>query len=291
MELSAWDVAGVIVKAVTYAATFGAAGGAFFLAYSDPLLTEPERRKTRRTIAWMIAASVLSSLLRIPLTAASMGDGFAGIADPDLNAMIWAGGEGRATTVRVIALIVEGAALRWLRVPAPAASLAAAFAATSFAWIGHPHAVRLHAIAELIAGVHLLAIAFWLGALLPLLAVTRNPDPGRIARAAQRFGAAAVPVVATLAAAGAALAWLLLGSGSQLWTSPYGQALALKIGLVVGLLAAAALNKLRWTPRLAAGDLRAAESLRRSIWIEICLGGAILSTTATLTTLLSPAKL
>jgi putative copper export protein len=291
VEPSAWDVAGVVLKALTYAATFGAAGGAFFLAYSDPLLIEPERRQTRRQIGWMIAAAVLSTLVRIPLTAGSMGDGFSGVSDPGLNALVLAGGEGRATAIRVIALILEGAALRWLSTPAPAASLAAAFAATSFAWVGHPHGVRVPAMAPLAVGVHLLAIAFWLGALLPLVALSRSPDPRRAARAAQRFGAAAVPVVAALVAAGAGLACLLLGSASQLWTSPYGRALALKIGLVAGLLTAAALNKLRWTPRLALGDLQARAGLRRSIWIEIGLGAAILLTTATLTTLLSPAKL
>ncbi len=291
MEPNVWEIAGVIVRALTYAATFGAAGGAFFLVYDDALISDLERLQTRRLIGMMIVVSVCGSLLRIPLTAGSMSGELGGLLDPGLNAMVWQAGEGRAITIRIAGLILESAALLLLRGPALVASLGAAVAASSFAWIGHPHALRPNALAELLVGVHLLGVAFWLGALPPLLMVTRNPDPLRIARPAQRFGRAALLVVALLAAAGAGLLSMLLGTIAELWTSPYGRAITLKIGLVAGLLGAAAVNKLRLTPRLASGDLRASSSLRRSIWVEICLSSAILITTATLTTILSPASL
>lgn len=288
MQANAWELAGVIVKAVTYAATLTAAGGAFFLAYGDAVIAGSDRLLARRIVGWLIVAAVCSSLLRIPLTAASMSGEISGLYDSGLNAMVWQAGEGRATAIRIAGLLLEGAALLLLRAPAAVAILGAAVGATSFAWIGHPHALRFNVIAELLVGVHLLGGAFWLGALPPLLLVSRNPDPLRIARAAQRFGRAAVLVVAVLSAAGAGLLAMLLGGVSEAWTSAYGRAFAIKIGFVAALLSAAAYNKFKWTPRLSRGDLRASTGLRRSIWIEITLGCAILATTAALTTLLSP---
>lgn len=288
MPANAWELAGVIAKAVTYAATLTAAGGALFLAYGDAVIGGADRLLTRRIIGWLIVASVCGSLLRIPLTAASMSGEFSGLYDSGLNAMVWQGGEGRATAIRIAGLMLEGSALLLLRAPTVVAVLGAAIGATSFAWVGHPHALRFNAIAELLVGVHLLGLAFWLGALPPLLLLSRNADPQRIARAAQRFGRAAVLVVACLAAAGAGLLVMLLGGVPDAWTSSYARAFAIKIGFVAALLSAAAYNKFKWTPRLSRGDLSGSIGLRRSIWIEITLSCAILATTAALTTLLSP---
>lgn len=43
MEISGWDVAAVFAKAVAYAATFGASGAVFFLAYCRTLLRDQQR--------------------------------------------------------------------------------------------------------------------------------------------------------------------------------------------------------------------------------------------------------
>jgi putative copper export protein len=53
----------------------------------------------------------------------------------------------------------------------------------------------------------------------------------------------------------------------------------------------AAFNKWRLTPRLLAGDGRAAARLRRTIRFELLLGGAILAVTATFTTVTGPPAL
>jgi putative copper export protein len=53
----------------------------------------------------------------------------------------------------------------------------------------------------------------------------------------------------------------------------------------------AAINKLKLTPRLKAGDLAAAPSLRRTIHAEMALAALILLTTAAITTLIGPPAL
>jgi putative copper export protein len=80
----------------------------------------------------------------------------------------------------------------------------------------------------------------------------------------------------------------LLGSVAEMWSSDYGRMLSLKLLLVAALLSAAAVNKLRLTPRLAAGDAVAALHLRRSIGLEMMLGGSILLVTAAFTSLSGP---
>ncbi|MGA2710060.1 MAG: CopD family protein [Steroidobacteraceae bacterium] len=291
MDTNAWDLAGVIVRAITYGATFGAAGGVFFLAYSHSLISDLARLRIRRLIGFLILVAVSSSVLRIPLTAGSMSGEIGGVFDRGLWSMIWHAGEGRATVIRVAGLAIVGAAFLFNRGSTVPAILGAAIAATSFAWIGHPHALRSNVLAQILVGVHLLGVAFWLGALAPLLLVCRDRAPSYIAATALRFGLAAVFVVSLLIAAGAGLLWMLLGTVSELWTSPYGRVVSVKIGIVGCLLSAAAFNKLNLTPRLRVGESQARLSLRRSIWLEIILACAILIATATLATVLSPEKL
>jgi copper resistance protein D len=137
-------------------------------------------------------------------------------------------------------------------------------------------------------GLHLVCGAFWLGALAPLLLLARDGEPAALAAAARRFGRIAAVVVALLIFAGASLLWQLLESETAWWTSNYGRTVILKLGLVACLLALAAYNKWRLTPRLLQGDTLAALSLVSSIKAEMLIGGLILIATATLTTLYGP---
>jgi putative copper export protein len=143
----------------------------------------------------------------------------------------------------------------------------------------------------LLLGVHLLGVAFWLGALAPLEAVARAGDLSCTAAAAARFGAAAVVIVAVLIAAAATLLWLLLGGFGEIWGSTYGRWITLKLAFVAGLLGVAAYNKLRLTPRLRAGDAGAGRSLRAAIRLEMLLSVLALAVTATLTTVAGPPAL
>jgi putative copper export protein len=121
-----------------------------------------------------------------------------------------------------------------------------------------------------------------------LLLLARHNVPRRIASVAARFGTAAAAVVAALILAGLAVLGVLLNSASELWASGYGRTLCVKLALVACLLACAAFNKLRLTPRLMAGHAAAVRTLRASIRIELVLASLILIVTAVLTTLTGP---
>lgn len=287
MSLGIWDGTAVLVKAALYAATLGAAGGVFFLAYTGSLLELSDRRAIARPLCMLVAVALAASAARVLVTAASMDSDAGGMVDARLLALVWHGGEGRAAVLRAAGLLLaiptlaRGGRGRWL------ASVGAAMAATSFAWVGHVRAAS-PAGAPIILSVHLLAAAFWLGGLGPLAIEARRRDPRELGAVAERFGRIAVTIVSALVAAGVALLWILLGSVAELWTSAYGCLVSAKIALVVCLLALAAWNKLRLVPRIVAGDPLAVRSLRRSLSAEMLVAGLILLITAALTTLTGP---
>jgi putative copper resistance protein D len=282
-----WDGAAVLVKAALYAATLGAAGGVFFLAYSRSLLEPADRLAIARSLWILTAAAIAASAARVLLTAASMSEDAAGMLDARLLAMVWHGGEGRAAALRAGGLLLAVFAVAHHRRAGWSALAGAVLAATSFAWVGHARAAA-QAATPLLLGVHVLAVAFWLGALGPLAILVRRGEPRRLGAVAARFGRIALAVVGALLAAGAAVLWFLLGSVSELWTSSYGWLACAKIALVACLLALAAWNKLRLVPRIVAGDALAVRSLRRSIRAEMVVAGVILLITAALTTVAGP---
>ncbi len=285
MSLDLWDGVAVLVKAILYAAVLGAAGGVFFLSGNGALLESADRLATRRLIAILIVVALIASAARVFATADALSGDASGMFDPGLLRLVWHGGEGLAVTIRAVglALAMPGA----VRKPALIAPLGAAAAATSFAWVGHSHGAAV-AWSPLLIGVHLLAAAFWIGALGPLLIFARRHEPRRVGTVAARFGAAAMAAVGALVLAGAAALWTLLGGVAELWNSEYGRIACVKIALVACLLGGAALNKLRFTPRLLRGELAAVRRLRQSIGVELALASLILFATAALTTLAGP---
>jgi copper resistance protein D len=287
VSLGIWDAAAVLVKAALYAATLGAAGGVFFLAYTCSLLEPADRRAIARPLYMLVAVAVVASAARLLLTAASMASDAAGMLDARLLAIVWHAGEGRAALLRAGGLLLAVVAVACGGRGRSLAILGAAVAATSFAWVGHGRAAA-QAVTPLLLAVHVLAVAFWVGALGPLAIVARRRDPRELGAVAARFGRIAIAVVAALLAAGAAVLWILLGRFSELWTSAYGCLASVKIALVACLLALAAWNKLRLVPRIAAGDPVAVRRLRRSIRAEMLVAGLILLATAALTTLAGP---
>jgi putative copper export protein len=254
----------------------------------------------------LVVIAALTGGAMILATAASMSGDAGGLADLGLARMILRAGEGRASLVRLIGLILIGASLTGRRSPAAMTLLGAVAAATSFAWVGHVHALsalRGAWLPALAIVVHLLGAAFWLGALIPLLMVARGADAdlsrgdtsradmSRIAATVGRFGAAALVVVGALLTAGVVLLCLLLRDVGELWTDDYGRLVLTKILLVSCLLALAALNHLRLTPRLFAYDTGALQALKRSIMAELAVAGCVLVMTAAMTTLAGPSVL
>jgi putative copper resistance protein D len=288
MQISGWDVAAVFAKAVTYAATFGAAGAVFFAAYCGALLRDQQRGLIRRLIGILVGVAAAAGILRILLLAGSMSGEIAGMFDSSYASMILRAGEGRASGVRIVGLALILFAFSKSPVFRGLAIAGATAASTSFAWVGHIHGLAPNTAPSLLLCLHLLCAAFWLGALPPLLILAAGANQPQIAAAAARFGKLALRVVAVLLAAGASLLLMLIGSAAQFWSSDYGRMMAIKLIAVAALLGLAAWNKLALTPRLLRGEAPAVGLFRRSVLAEISVGVVILLTTAAFTTFTGP---
>jgi copper resistance protein D len=285
--LSPWDAAAVAVKTLTYGATLGAAGAVFFLRYNAAFIADAPREKIRRLVWRLAVLAVPAGAAHIVVTAASMAGAAAVMRDGSLIGMVVQAGAGRVNAIRAVGLLLAAVGVLAQR-PSGWAMLGAAMAATSFAWTGHAQSLDPSVYPVLLLGVHLLAAAFWLGALAPLELIARDGDLAKTAAASVRFGKAAVFVVGGMIAAAATLLWLMLGGFAELSDSTYGRLACLKLAFVAGLLFLAAFNKLRLTPRLQDGDAGAVRSLRTSICLELLFGALALTVTAVLTTVTGP---
>ncbi|MEZ5741341.1 MAG: CopD family protein [Burkholderiaceae bacterium] len=137
--------------------------------------------------------------------------------------------------------------------------------------------------------LHILALAFWIGAFGPLYRLANDSADSTAGLVAHDFGRLAIWVVGLLTVVGIATLWLLTGGTSDAVFSPYGQFFAIKLILFLAIVSLAALNKLRLTPALLRAEPGAGARLRQSIGLEAALVMAILLTTATLTTISVPA--
>ena len=290
MELTGWDAAAVCAKAITYAATLGAAGAIFFLGICGSQQQEPQRSRIRRLIGILLLVSALATGVKILLMSATMSGDLAGMFDPAFARMILGAGEGLASGTRMAGLALCAFAVtsnHRFRAVAPAG---AAIASVSFAGVGHVHGLLPNVAPSLLLCLHLLCAAFWLGALAPLLITARDHNESQIAAVAARFGKWALGVVALLLTAGASLLWTLIGDAAQFWNSDYGRMMAIKLLFVAALLGIAGLNKLYLTPRLLQGHSKAFVQFRRTVQTEMVLGALILLITATFTTVTGPPR-
>ncbi|MGA3401925.1 MAG: CopD family protein [Acetobacteraceae bacterium] len=125
--------------------------------------------------------------------------------------------------------------------------------------------------------LHLLAAGAWLGGLLPLLVCVARLPPRQAASACERFTPLGLASVGVIAITACFQASQLVGSVPALLGTGYGRVALLKLGLFAVALGLAALNRWRFTARLAdAGEpARARWQLRLSIGVETALGLAI----------------
>jgi copper transport protein len=121
--------------------------------------------------------------------------------------------------------------------------------------------------------VHVVCVAFWIGALLPLAASLRAGGGAPIARFTR---AIPYPLVG-LVISGSILAVAQLDRPDALWTTPYGIVLSCKLGLVVALLSLAAANRYRLVPHFQKRGMAAARPLAASFKAELCIAVAILA--------------
>jgi putative copper resistance protein D len=274
-------------KAMVYATTMLAAGSVLVLA-SLKHLSEKEKSKLRRIAIGMGVLAALSSLMRLPIRASFlMGGTWAGASDPMILNMVSEGPLGTSIAVRLAGLgLILSLALPH-RKALSLATCGAVIACASFVFRGHAlEEPRL--LLGLLITLHVLGLAFWIGAFVPLLRAARHQDLSRAGAVAHEFGQKALWVVGGLSLVGALSLGVLTNWTVSVVFTPYGQFFIVKLCLFAGVLSLAAVNKIRLTPALQRGDPQSAKLLARSILIEAALVALILLTTAALTTVSGP---
>jgi copper transport protein len=277
----AWQAAAGIDRVLFYIGLFVAAGGIMFHGLVGGDLARLDKRDRRRLEA-AAGVAIIAAALAIGLEGGLLTGGSWQVL---FHAGPWRLGAdsslGFSMAVAAAGLGIVFLALRYPKATA-FALIGAVLAVASLALTGHAATAAPRWLTGPAPGLHTLAVAFWLGALLPLAASLRRQPAAASAVLLNRFSGRAMIAVAVLVAGGATLATVQVAEPASLLTTGYGQRLLLKLSLVIGLLLLAAINRHRLTPALASGEAAAPRRLGASIAGEALLAVAILAITATL---------
>ena len=277
-------VLAILAKAIDYSAALLAMGGVLFSVIFAKRADASVLQLARKFAVGAALVGIVVLAIRFGVRAARIsGMGFEGATDPMMLGFVWESPLGTAAIWRgigelAILTILVPRIGQWISLVGTAA------VAISFSQVGHALGEPRAALAFLLV-LHLLAAAFWVGALVPLRRAALDPDGADLLH---HFGNLAAFGVAVLIIAGTTLAWLLSGSVTSLFGTAYGLALVVKIAIVAVLLGFAAWNKVRLVPALRAEKPGAAHALRRSISMEILAVVMILLATATITSVTTP---
>ncbi|WP_299649122.1 copper resistance D family protein [uncultured Tateyamaria sp.] len=279
-----WAIAAIIAKAAGYGAALLAMGGPLFLA-AFPEAPTDVRRLARKIaiVAALIGLAILA--VRFGIRAGRIsGMGLQGAFDPMMLGFVWDSPLGTAAVWHSVGTALVFTAMFDSIAGLVAGLVGAAMIGVSYTSVGHALGDPRWLLASLLT-LHLLAAAFWVGALAPLRHAAKDAGGAALLH---RFGQIASVTVALLILVGATFAWLMTGSLVALFTTAYGWTLLMKLIIVTGLMIIAAFNKWRLVPALARGAPSAAIHLRRSIYFEAIAVLLILMATAALASITTP---
>lgn len=271
---------GVAVRALSLFGLVIAAGPAVLF-----LLGAAESARVRRGFAAMmllgVATLAVGTLLNLQtLREVYSGTGLQTLLFDTHSGAYWLARIGAVLFIGVLTLFIEEAPKR--------ASAAVLFASAIYLWgftaTSHAAAGAGSAWAQGVDVIHGVTAIVWIGAVLGVALMARlTLRDEKYARLMPRFGLLASLMVFTLLATGVVSAFVELDHPERLWTTRYGVTLAIKLALIVPLLAVAFWNS-RWgRDRLIA---RAPGEPRRfvaTVTAEAMLGIAVFVVAAVLT--------
>jgi copper transport protein len=249
-----------------------AAGSAVFLAlFSVPPAV------VSSTIALARAAAVVAALAYVVAIGVGGAEMQLAGAGALFDAAVWSRGFG-STLLPSAVIGVPAMLLLWWALgrsrerPASGALTAgAAIAIASFLVTGHAATASPVWLMATTVGVHLLATAFWMGALFPLQRATEALGAAEAGALMTRFSRFGVLAVAATVLSGAVISWVQLDGPANLLGNDYGTSLIRKLVIVAIVIGIALYNKLRLTPALERGEAGSPARIRRSIRIEYAL--------------------
>jgi len=281
------DVVSVALRALSFLFVLQATGVALFIAIFGGRLSnsgEPIRCLGR----WSALIGLVCVAAHYGLEAARIAGDLSGMWDTSLQETVLRSASGAAFAVRVLGLSLVALALRRAGTLSLALGIIGAVtAAASFTLVGHTavHSQRWFTGPLLI--VHLLIVAFWIGALLPLQIASLREAPETLAKLVHAFSGVAVWLVPGILLAGLGLT-IFLVPGIEVFRQPYGLLLLTKVAAFMLLMILAAWNKWRLGPALVGGGREGRLAFQRSLLSEYLLLFATLTVTAVMTTFFSP---
>ena len=296
-----WELLSVLSKVFIYLGAASALGGAFcLLNYND------DRSATLRQVLSLHLAGALLGLQAVAAAFLAQvgianGSGLSGAFDRDMAGLLISTQLGDLSLFRAVGFAIWiGSGLFFFQTmvqqarPPRRLFYQRLFAVNAFGFIflllsfrfgGHVSVQSLSV--QFALAVHFTMFALWIGALYPLLTISRTEQVAELKVSLERFSKHAIVIVSLLLLSGLALMLSLIHSAAELFTTVYGMALMLKILLVIGLLALAAVNKYFIVPRLLLQTDTA--RFQRSVSLEIIVAILLLLLTAYLSTALGPA--
>jgi copper transport protein len=288
-------------RALSYAGIAFGLGTAFFVLFVAPASFDPRRESSLLGLAGaLIVAGSLALMVdqgaKLPPRLGVMLGvrAFAGLVLAAVSITP------RLALMRPVGALAGGgvmtlgpfATFRPQRMIALAAGVAAAMTATLVS-----HATALGSLKSMTLDfVHVLSVSVWTGGVVALLwcvLLVRHDETAEDARAlgatVWRFSVTAMVATGVLITAGVLQAFDRLVLIDDLYETPYGIALAVKIVLVLVALAIGAFNLLRWGPRLRAG-IRARTALVRDTVAETAIFVVIIVAASFLTAFAPPAQ-
>jgi putative copper resistance protein D len=282
------DVTSALVRALSFIALFQAAGVAVFLAiFGRQLESAPD--SIRRLGFFAAVSGVVFVAVHLSLEAARMAGALSGVLDASLQLLVLDSPTATAATLRMVGLIAIAGALigrgTMSRSRVHLALGGTVLTILGFLLVGHTAVDPDRTVLAMLLSLHLAAVAFWFGALIPLIIVTREERAPTAVLIADRFSRIASWWVPGILVAGVIMT-LMLVDGWAVFAESYGALLLVKVAGFLLLMVLAALNKWRYAPVLARPS--AAVSFQRSVATEYALICMVLTATAIMTTFFSP---
>lgn len=283
-----WESISLIFRLALYLALSGLIGSAFGLLLSQ---TNSFKKTLSNHFIKCLKSYFLISLF--VLLFASLGffwvrvgafaeEGLAGLFDPLMISILYDSGLGMALNYGLLTCIF--AALYYLFINRTLLICMLVSISLSFTFTGH--IAELGVIEKGILSLHILIAFLWLGSLYPLWCLVNLEKAQTVEELLEKFGYYASFIMPFLLLAGVALVYFITGFQLELLISNWGAALAIKLVLVVAILALAAWHKFKLVPNFQIKN--GTEKMASSLKIEIYFGFGVLSLSAFLSTLISP---
>jgi putative copper export protein len=282
------DLISALVRALSFVALFQAAGIAIFFAIFGRDVESSSEPIRRLGCAAAIAGIVLVTM-HLSLEAARMAGALAGVFDASLQLLVLDSEISAAAVLRIVGLaailvaLAHAGAISRTRMHLGLGGTALIIA--GFLLVGHTAIDPDRSWLAVLLSLHLAIVAFWFGALIPLVLVSQRESGATATQIAERFSRIASWWVPGILLAGVLLTVLLVDRWAVFGQS-YGALLLGKVAGFLVLMVLAALNKWRYAPVLARSSM--AIAFQRTVAAEYVLICIVLTATAIMTTFFSP---